>query len=71
MKHERPPPEGPVIRVARRSRQFGELARLISASPSVRLNVSVSPENLDTMRTLIRIPLETSDPELRRQSTPG
>jgi hypothetical protein len=33
MKHERPPPEGPVIRVARRSRQFGELARLISAFP--------------------------------------
>jgi hypothetical protein len=33
MKHERPPPEGPVIRVARRSRRFGERARLISAFP--------------------------------------
>jgi hypothetical protein len=31
--YERPPPEGPVIRVTRRSRQFGELARLISAFP--------------------------------------
>ena len=26
--------------------------------------------NLDAMRTLIRIPLLTSDPELRRQSAP-
>ena len=40
-------------------------------SPSVRPNVSVSPENLDTMRALIRIPLLTSDPEPRRQNTPG
>src|SRR5512132_4412650 len=40
-------------------------------SPGVRPNVSAAPENFDTMRTLIRIPLLTSDPELRRQSTPG
>jgi len=49
------------------SANFGDLS---ARSPTVRPNVSVSPENLDTMRAMIRILSLTSDHELRRQSTP-